>query len=697
MNRLPAVGVLVLLLCLCPFSVLAEEPRSQTPQSGKTPAEDETQEKGTQSEALDASVTKTLQGESGVVIQTMCTNCNSADLSMGGFSGEYIEMICDGLPVPPGLAQVYLLGVMPPTVLDNIEVEKGAGRSSTAGGAIGGKLILDRKRPERGFSGHLGFEAGDEGWRGGRLHLGLKESWFEGSLIGTYGRSSIVDGNEDGNPDLPSFQRRTIEGRGRFALSRDHVLRVGLSHYEEFQLDGPASYDFFHSTPDHTIYNIEDVDFDRQQYDLLYEGSFRDGSQVAVGALYSQRYSDIRETLFGPDTLRIPTYKIDEEYAQWQADYSRPVGTRMMLRAGVSSIERKFGIVDVRYNITQGNPFPEALDIWQHETIKEDGAWVESSWSLGRRVDLTVGARWVDFTYQDEESRLQWLPFDLPEDRSVLPRSALTFKPSPASTFRLTAGAGLQQPPPSYEEVCCGRRYRGNRGIKMEETTSFGAEYTYQPGARLKINASAFFTELENQVLNMAVLVYQYQPTYQHLNVPKSRIRSLSADARYSVNSWLTIKGAYSWQDHENTSADDALPALIDFFGRPMEYVFHSDELPYRPDSSASLGIDLEPVKGLAVSLSAQYTGQMLIQHFDAGSSGVAGSQLNPDFFPTEDFWVYNLYVSGSIGEEIELFAGMDNIGAYVQADLGDRVTDYNWGPLRGSYFYAGMTYSFGD
>lgn len=73
----------------------------------------------------------------------------------------------------------------------------------------------------------------------------------------------------------------------------------------------------------------------------------------------------------------------------------------------------------------------------------------------------------------------------------------------------------------------------------------------------------------------------------------------------------------------------------------------------------------------------------MLIQHFDTGGSGVAGSQLNPEFFPTENFWIYKLHISGSLGDEIELFAGMDNTGAYVQANLGDRVTDYNWGPLQ--------------
>ncbi|NJN64329.1 MAG: TonB-dependent receptor plug domain-containing protein, partial [Acidobacteria bacterium] len=68
-------------------------------------------------------------------MQTMCTNCNSADLSLGGLGNEHIAMTCDGIPVPAGLAQIYLLSVMPPTVIDNVDVEKGAG-SAPSGGRV---------------------------------------------------------------------------------------------------------------------------------------------------------------------------------------------------------------------------------------------------------------------------------------------------------------------------------------------------------------------------------------------------------------------------------------------------------------------------------------------------------------------------------------------------------------------------------
>ena len=662
-------------------------------QSGTRTAEatDQAAEAGT------TNLTQSLQGEGGVTIQTMCTNCNSADLSVGGMTGENIEMTCDGLIVPPGLARVYLLSVLPPTVIENIEVDKGAGSAQSDGGAVGGTIDLTRHQPRSPFEANLAAESGQDGWRGFRMHLGLDRTWFQGSLIGTYGRSDLVDGNQDGNPDMPRFNRRTIEGRARMKLANRHLLSLGASYYEESQADGPAAYDFFNSTPDKVIYNLEDVAFNRKQFDLLYEAGFRDGSRLRSGGLYANRYSDISETLFGPSTPKITTYLIDEDFSNAEVSWTKPLGNRMMLRLGVEGTERRFGIVDVRYNITQGVPFADAFDVWQREKINEDGIWAETTIDLGRRVDLNLGARYVDYSYEDEEVRKQWLGFDLPEGDKMLPRVALTWKPSDATTLRFSAGAGYRQPPPSYEEVCCGRRYRGNRGIKMEESTSVGAEFTYQPGSDLRLNAAAFITDFDNQVVNMAVLVYQFQTTYQHVNVPKSRTSSLTLDARYSPARWVTLEGSVSWQDHENRSADDALPALLDFFNTPREFVFHTKDVPYLPDSTASLGVDISFGGGYAASLSANYTGSMPIQRFDAGFSGVAGSQLDPAFFETEDFWIVNLYVSQKLRKGFEIFLGADNIGDYVQPDLGDPLTDYNWGPLRGSYVYGGVTYGFGS
>jgi len=72
-------------------------------------------------------LTQTLAADSGVSIQTLCTNCNNADLSLGGLDDDLLAVTCDGVPVLGGLAQIYLLSVMPVTAIDNVAVKRGAG------------------------------------------------------------------------------------------------------------------------------------------------------------------------------------------------------------------------------------------------------------------------------------------------------------------------------------------------------------------------------------------------------------------------------------------------------------------------------------------------------------------------------------------------------------------------------------------
>ena len=71
------------------------------------------------------SLTQTIQEGGGAIsVQTMCTNCNSADLTLGSFGNEFVAVTCDGLPVSPGLPQIYLLSVVPSWPSEHFTVEQ---------------------------------------------------------------------------------------------------------------------------------------------------------------------------------------------------------------------------------------------------------------------------------------------------------------------------------------------------------------------------------------------------------------------------------------------------------------------------------------------------------------------------------------------------------------------------------------------
>ncbi len=662
-------------------------------------AEEGGSDEGQQPEKIEGpvatSMSQTIQGEGGITVQTMCTNCNSADLSLGSFGNEFLSVVCDGLPVPSGLAQIYLLSVVPPWCIDNVAVEKGAGRAGFEGGAIGGEIDVRRRAPSDGLQVNAGADVGDFGWSSTRAEVAGRTGWFGGSLVGTFAESDFVDADSDGTPDMASIDRTTWEGRLDLRPGERHRITLGATGYDESQADGRGGYDLVTSVNrDLDVWDGEQVDIDRGQYDLTYRFDFRDGSNLTAGMLYADRNTFIEEEQGATSDLYQPTYDIGEEQRHVRLGWFRPVGNRVVLRLGASRTEQEFGVLDYSFNRLQMLP----SDFLLEESPQETGAWLEGEFSLGRGVRLFAGVRYADFEYTDNMEEIveatfgvspDWLEYDLPQGSDWLPRVALTWKPVSPLDLRFSYGEGLRQAPATHESVCCGRRFRGNRGIVMEESSVLGVEATYQPAPALQLIASAFRTEFDNLVVNLATWSELLVPTYQNVNVPEALYNSRGVELRWDAASWATVRASYSQTDATNRTPEDMIPVLYDNYGSPVPWWIISPDIPYVPESAGSLGLLLSHQHwGVSVDLSMQFSGPMTIQQF-------AYPDAQPVSISTPSFRVYNIRVSKALKQGFDLFLGVDNLGDYVQADLADPTTDYTWGPLRGTYVYGGATYRF--
>lgn len=651
------------------------------------------------------SLTDSLQGESGVAIQTMCTNCNSADLSLGGLNNEYVSLTCDGIPVPPGLAQIYLLSVMPPSAIFKVSVDRGASLANLEGAGIGGSIQIQRVEPKEGIDGDVAIDVGSDGWRSSRGWVSGRRGWLGGFLIASSGTSNKIDANNDGNPDDPAFRRKTLEGGFDLKLGRHHRLRLTASTYGETQRDNQGGYFYDFSDTERTthVYELEDVDFQRKQYDARYRGLFENGSQLTVTLMTAKRNENIRETNGGPMFPKLPTYYIEDERTQGAVSYKLPLGVNGSLEFGAGFMNQKYGIVDVMYNFLQltdhGMPPEEAWilaqTLYQHEKMSERGLWAQGEWALGPTLTLTGGLRQVKYEYTDEETRPLWNRQPLPEGNKLLPRIGLQYKPRPEITLRASLGSGYRQPGGSYEEVCCGRRYRGNRGIEMETGQAVLLEGVFQPNPATQLSLGLNITNFDDMVIKLNTLPYYFRSTIQNVNVPKARLASLSLEGKTKLSQRLSFKGSFTLLKADNRSPGDKIPALIDFFGVPTWVNFRSADLPYFFERQGVLGFDLLLGRGASLSVSGQYKGPMTIERMSADPS-----EYNPDtyaqatfFEKTEPFWVVNTRGSIPLTKEITFYFGVDNITDYIQADRGNPQTDYTWGPLRGRYLYGGVSF----
>jgi outer membrane receptor protein involved in Fe transport len=354
-----------------------------------------------------------------------------------------------------------------------------------------------------------------------------------------------------------------------------------------------------------------------------------------------------------------------------------------------------------------------SLDTTLEEDSTETGFWIEGDTAIGSRLELSAGVRYVDHEYDDNEEEINqlldgardiWLTLPEPEGSKWVPRGALTWKATDDLQLRFTAGKGFRAPPPAFDKVCCGRQYRGNRGVSLERSESAGFEVLYQPGPRWRVGLSAFRTDFDNFILNMATDSDRGTHTYQNVNIADSRNTSITVDGRFQAPRWLTTSLSYSWLDPENRAPDEGITALIDRGGAPVEETFYYEEIPYTTDARGALGLTFSLPLRFTVILGAQYTGATWIQRFNQAG-------VDPDLSETEDFWVVNTRVSRDFRNGLQLYAGVDNVTDYVQAGgctygeaqadselvgcLGDPSYDYNWGPLRGIYYYGGIGYSF--
>ena len=657
-----------------------------------------------------ASLTQALDADSGVSVQAACTNCNNADLTVGGLGSEHVAVTCDGLPVPSGLPQVYLFTVMPGTSIDRVAVVRGASDVALAGSAIGGGIDIERYRARPGFALATSADAGGYGWAGARVDLSGGWEPVRGTLLASFATSDPVDADGDGNFDLGGFERTAVEGRLDVRPARRHRIDVGFASYDESQEDAQAAYDAFGSSASGEVrYNLENVELERRQADLRYEFDLPDGSTLEVTGLVAERAEDIEETLRTdvPEVQFVPTYFIDEDWMHVGASWARPIGAHLRVSAGAAREEQVAAVVDVLYNaIALGLPPDQWTEFGTEETRVELGAWAEGAVELGERWQLAAGVRWVEHSYEDQEdvlvalvpSREPWLELPLPEGDRWLPRAAVTYKPADAWTLRATAGAGLRQPASTYNEVCCGRRFSGNRGLTLERSEAYGLEIVYQPGPDVRASAVVSTSDFDGFVQKYATLTYGFRPTYQNVNVPEARVSSVSLEGRWSPAERVQIKGALTWLDADNRTPDGAVPVIVDFFNTPTPYTFTVDQLPYLADRHASLGAQVRAGAGFAVGATAQYTGSMWIQGFDDDPStpGILGSETLEELFETDAFWSLGARVDKAFSKGLSAYLGVDNLTDEVQSDLGNPERDYDWGLLRGRYWYGGLAWRYG-
>jgi outer membrane receptor protein involved in Fe transport len=688
--------LLLFLLLFAGAALATEESEPAAPNDDKSESPEEIE--------AGQNIADLLQGQDGVRIQTMCTHCNSANIQVGGLSQDLAPLYRNGYPVIGGLATSIALNVLPPDAIAGVEVEKGPGSASVSGAAAGGTIRLTESTPLEVPLCEVVLEGGSYDSINVEARVaGPIRPWLSGMI--TAGQEAVdeVDDDGDGWNDVAAIERTFAEGQLQFDIGQDHDVDLGLSWIEEDDTFGRGRWDnlaWDWQNPDAFLGWVrEDTSFDRLEYRGGWSWRMGRDHELKLQLLGSERdqfviAQETRESEFFPELMELRERFIIREENYWGGlTYQHWIGHKGVLRAGIESRRDRLD-ADSLVPLTVPAEYQPGTD-----RVKLSSAFAEFEWTPSPKWNLQFGLRFDDASWEAIREDLR-TGEEIIEKRSkerLLPRFAVRFKPANPWTLRLIAGGTFRVPKPIMSEVCCGQEYQKSVNTFAEIGETIGLETIYQPSPDLRANLYIAQTRFEDHIMRIVGWSAGYTQTYTLANMAEARADTAEIALRWSPHRRVTLDGSIGWLSFKNRN-DELVTVGIDRMGSTTPVSLAFERVPYLPIRTASLSASVSLPCESVVTLGAAYTGEMLIQYFDVNNQGPNmpfGNKLQEDLRRTDDFWLVNLSVEVPISHGFGLFLAVNNLGDYIQTDLGDPMTDYNWGPLSGRSYRLGLRYHF--
>ena len=211
-----------------------------------------------------ANIFDALQNVNGLRPQNNCNVCNTGDIRINGLDGPYTMVTIDGMPIVSALGTVYGLSGIPNSMIDRIEIVKGAASTLYGSEAVGGLINIITKKPKTVpvFTADI-FSTS---WLETNIDLGYRANFGKkvDALIGVnyFRYNNPIDNNNDNFTDLALQDRISIFSKFNF----------NRKSQKEFSLVSRYLYE------------------DRWGGEMQWNKSFRGGSEVYGESIYTSRY-----------------------------------------------------------------------------------------------------------------------------------------------------------------------------------------------------------------------------------------------------------------------------------------------------------------------------------------------------------------------------------------------------------------------
>lgn len=622
------------------------------------------------------SLAEGLPFQSGVRIEDNCQNCGFVQVRINGLDGHYSQILVDSRPVFSALTSVYGLEQIPASMIDRVEVVRGGGSALYGSSAIGGTINIITKTPtyssaefNQSFMS-IGMTGAIDSNTTASASMVTDNQKAGISLFAQVRDKDSYDSNGDGFSEIPTINSKTFGVRSFLKTGENSKLSLQYDGTSEFRrggdmLDRPAHEANIAEQVNHLIngfgasFDILSDDYSRK-FNVFSSLQFTDRDSYYGGGQDMNAYGTTNENLW------VSGAQLSQK---WDRLWFMPAETILGLEYNYNNLQDE--TIGYDYSFTQRVDIVSAY--FQNE-------WSNDKWGflIGGRVD--------------KNSLLDNVVFS--------PRANLRYNPTKNVNFRATYSTGFRAPQAFDEDlhiaVVGGERVvnRLAEDLRQEKSQSLSLSadlYKTFGSVSTNLLIEGFYTrlddvftmrELSEPLANGSVVMERY-------NGSGATVKGVTVEAKAALPSQLQFQVGATYQNNrydeaEEWSSDPEVAAESRMFRTPDLYGYFT--------------ASYNPVKDLTLSLSATYTGEMLVQHFAGPGSTIERDTAfkTPDFFDANAKVSYDFTLVNSVRSQV--YVGIHNIFNAYQSDFdkgGDRDSGYIYGPSLPRSLSCGVKFMF--
>lgn len=421
-------------------------------------------------------------GESFVNNASVDVNYNDAavgakQIKLLGLSGQYVQMLNEGMPVQQGASMLYSLGYVPGSWMKSISVSKGASSVKHGPQSITGQINVEYLKPEDDTTTQFNIY-GDSRLKtevnaAANRHLGKKLS----TIVLAHFEHDFGHHDDDGDMwhDSPAVTQLNIQNRWKYAGNK-YIMHAGAGYLQERREGGQMA---SVANPYQVLLDVSRVEAYMKHAFLLDKSHNTNIALLANGYRYSLD-GTFGNKLYDNRHLNLNTRVILEH--DFNEDHS--------LSTGVSFTGDN---VDQTLLVTStvSSPISEAVP----------GCYAQYTYMPSYKFTAMAGIR---ADYSSLYRRLYYTP-----------RLHLKWTMNDHVTMRVSSGKGYRTPLPLAENhylLASGRTLMTPAVIPQEEAWNSGVSLNMNLHAgkkKIRINADYYYTDF----LHQAVVDYDSDPT----------------------------------------------------------------------------------------------------------------------------------------------------------------------------------------